>query len=353
VSYLTAELFERHDRSQFEITAFSFCLPRYDPSARITLAFDRFVNAYALSDRECVERARSLELDIAVDLAGYTEHSRSNVFALRAAPLQLHYIGFLGTMSADFMDYMIADRELIAPQDEAHYTEKIIYLPSYQVNDTQRVSSCKTYHRTEWGLPQSGFVYCCFNACKKINPRMFDAWMRILQQVPGSVLWLHEDNPDQLANLRKEAINRGVDAGRLVFARFLPLADYRARYALADLFLDTLPYNAGATGSDALWAGLPLLTCRGDTFAGRYGASMLHALDLSELITDDLPAYEAKAVALGTQAHQLARVREKLAHGRAHGRLFDIARFTQTIETAYKMIHERHHRGLPPATITV
>jgi predicted O-linked N-acetylglucosamine transferase (SPINDLY family) len=315
--------------------------------------FDRFVDVRALTDRECVQRARELELDIAVDLAGYTEHSRPDVFALRAAPLQLHYIGYLGSMGADFIDYMIADRELITPQDEVHYTEKIIYVPSYQVNDTQRADSGKPYTRADWGLPQSGSVYCCFNACKKISPRMFDVWMRILQQVPGSVLWLLEDNPDQVANLRREAANRGVDAGRLVFAGFVSLQDYLARFAMADLFLDTLPYNAGATGSDALWAGLPLLTCRGDTFAGRYGASMLRALDLPEMITDNLSAYEAKAVVLGTQPLQLAGVREKLARGRVQGRLFDIARFTQILETAYQVIYERYQQGLPPATLTV
>lgn len=353
VYFLLAELFEQHDRSQFEITAFSFTPPRYARPARIAQAFDRFVDAHALSDRACAQYARDLELDIAVDLAGYTEHSRPDVFAWRAAPLQLHYIGYLGTMGADFIDYMIADREMISPQDEAQYTEKIIYLPTYQVNDTKRASSGKTYSRAEWGLPEAGFVYCCFNACKKINRGMFEVWMRILQQTPGSVLWLHEDNPDQVANLRREAVNSGVDGVRLVFARQLPLQDYLARFVLADLFLDTLPYNAGATGSDALWAGLPLLTCRGDTFAGRYGASMLHALDLPELIAADLLEYETKAVALATDGQLLVRVREKLAHGRAHGRLFDIARFTHSIETAYKAIYQRHQQGLPPATIVV
>lgn len=353
VYFLTAELFERHDRSRFEITAFSFTPPRYARPRRVTQAFDRFVDAHALSDRATAQCARDLELDIAVDLAGYTEHSRPDVFAWRAAPLQLHYIGYLGTMGADFIDYMIADRTLISPQDETQYTEKIIYLPCYQVNDSRRAGSGKPYTRQEWGLPQSGFVYCCFNACKKISPRMFETWMRILQQVPGSVLWLHEDNPYQVANLRREAVRRGVDAARLVFARQLPLQDYLARFVLADLFLDTLPYNAGATGSDALWAGLPLLTCRGDTFAGRYGASMLRALDLPEMITDNMNEYEARAIALAKDTQQLARVREKLAHGRTQGRLFDIARFTDSIESAYKAIYERHHQGLPPATIVV
>lgn len=353
VYFLTAELFEKHDRSRFEITAFSFTPPRHARPARIAQAFDRFVDAHALSDRECAQRARELELDIAVDLAGYTEHSRPDVFALRAAPLQLHYIGYLGTMGADFIDYMIADQALILPQEEAQYSEKILYLPCYQVNDGRRSSSGKNYTRAQWGLPQSGFVYCCFNASKKINRPMFQAWMRILQQVEHSVLWLHQDNPDQVAHLRREAVNGGVDPARLVFAEPLALPDYLARFALADLFLDTLPYNAGATGSDALWAGLPLLTCRGDTFAGRYGASMLQALDLPELIMENLPAYEARAVELGRQPQQLARVREKLAHGRTHGRLFDIDRFTQSVETAYQTIHERHLRGLPPATIVV
>lgn len=353
VTHLTAELFEQHDRSQFEITAFSFSPPGSETPARLSTAFDRFIDVGALSDRECVAFARNLELDIAVDLAGYTGYCRPDVFAMRAAPLQMHYIGYLGTMGADFIDYMIADREMIAPQDEQHYTEKIIYLPSYQVNDTKRVISSVTYGRAEWGLPDSGFIYCCFNGCKKINPPMFDVWMRILRQVPDSVLWLHQDNPTQVGNLRHEAANRGVDADRLVFAKPLPLQDYLARYKLADLFLDTLPYNAGATGSDALWAGLPLLTCRGDNFASRYGASMLQALDLPELITGNVQDYEARAVQLGTQPDQLTRVREKLVHGRAHGRLFDIARFTQSLESAYKAIYERHHQGLPPASIAV
>lgn len=353
VTFLTAELFERHDRSQFEIFGFSFAPPKYATSARVAAAFDRFVDARSMSDRDCVAHARNLELDIAVDLAGHTLYSRPNLFALRSAPLQLHYIGFLGTMGAPFIDYMIADRVMIDPRDEEDYTEKIIYLPSYQVNDTKRAMSERKFTRAEYGLPDTGFVYCCFNSSRKLNPAIFATWMRILQRVPGSVLWLQEYNAQQVANLRVEATKRGVDAQRLVFAGRLPLPDYLARYALADLFLDTLPYNAGATGSDALWAGLPLLTCKGETFAGRYGASMLCALDLPELITDNLGDYEALAVQLGTQPHQLARVREKLAYGRAHGRLFDIARFTQSIETAYKTIYERHQMGLPPATFAV
>lgn len=353
VSYLTSELFEKHDRSQFEVTAFSLIPRQCERNTRIAKAVDRFVDVSELSDRDSVACAREIHLDIAVDLAGYTSNARPNLFALRAAPLQIQYIGFLGTMGADFMDYMIADREMLPAQDQHHYTEKIIYLPCYQVNDTKRVISTKMFRRAEWGLPESGFVYCCFNGAKKLNPEIFGVWMRILQQVPGSVLWLYEDNPIQAANLRREAVARGVEGGRLVFARPLPLEDYLARYALADLFLDTLPYNAGATGSDALWAALPVLTCRGNTFAGRYGASMLAALGMQELIASNLHEYEARAVQLGTQPHEMARVRTKLTDRRTHGRLFDIDRFTDSIETAYRIIHERHHQGLLPATITV
>ncbi len=354
VSYLMAELFEKHDKSRFELIAFSHGPDSNDAMrSRLIAAFDQFIDVRDHDDRQAAELARILEIDIAVDLGGSTQGSRPGIFALRAAPVQASYLGYLGTMGAPYMDYLIADPTIISEQHQQHYSEKIIYLPSYQANDSQRRIADHVYSRAELGLPETGFVYCCFNTNYKITPATFSGWMRILQRVPGSVLLLYADNALAAANLRKEAAARGVDANRLVIGERLPLPEYLARYRAADLFLDTLPYNAGTTASDALWAGLPVLTLCGEAFASRVAASLLHAIQLPELITETQADYETLAVGLAMNPQRLAEIRAKLARNRLTTPLFDSALFAQHIEAAYTQIYERHLAGLPPAHIRV
>lgn len=349
VSALAAELFETHDRSRFELTAFSLGPDvRDELRGRVEKAFDRFIALGDRSDEQVAALARSLEIDIAVDLGGYTQHARPRIFALRAAPVQVSYLGFLGTMGADFMDYLLAD-EIIVPRElRRHYTERIAYLPSYQANDTRRPVSDRVFTRAELGLPASGFVFCCFNASYKINPETFASWMRILAAVPGSTLLLLADSAPARLNLRREAAAAGVDPARLVFAGRVPYGDYLARYRAADLFLDTLPYNAGTTASDALWAGLPVLTCTGDSFAARMGASLLTAVGLPELVTGDRPTYERLAIELAVQPGRLAEIHNRLTATRASSALFDTPRLARSLEALYLRMHERHRLGLLP-----
>jgi predicted O-linked N-acetylglucosamine transferase (SPINDLY family) len=353
--YLMAELFERHDRGSFEIFAFSFGPDKRDGMrARLTAACAAFHDVRLLPDAEIAQLARTLQIDIAVDLKGFTQFSRPGIFAHRAAPVQMSYLGYPGTMGAGYMDYLIADRTLIPEAGRHHYREKIIILPdSYQVNDGRRLIADRVFSRAELGLPPGGFVYCCFNNNFKITPGLFDVWMRILKRVGGSVLWLYEDNPMAAANLRREAAQRNVDPTRLVFAPFMPLADHLARHRAADLFLDTVPYNAHTTASDALWSGLPVLTLCGEAFASRVAASLLTALRLPELITLTQADYENLAVALAGEPPRLAELRERLAQNRRASPLFDSRRFTKHIEAAYLTAYERHHAGLPPDTIVV
>src|SRR5580658_8417140 len=296
VAFLTAEMFEKHDRSRFEVNAFSFGPDTQDEMRkRMERAFDRFIDVRGKSDLDVVRLARTMELDIAVDLGGFTEGCRPNVFALRAAPLQVNYLGYAGTMGAEYIDYIVADQTLIPKESHEQYSERIVYLPnSYQVNDRKRPIAGKEFSRAELGLPATGFVFCCFNNSFKINPDTFDGWMRILRQVTGSVLWLAAVNETAANNLRKEAESRGVAAGRLLVARRMAsFPEHLALYRPADLFIDTLPYHAHATASDALWAGLPVLTRRGESYAARVGASLLNAIGLPELVTTTPEQYEA------------------------------------------------------------
>jgi protein O-GlcNAc transferase len=354
-SYLIADLIEKHDRSNFEIIAFSFGPDQKDKMrSRMEAAFDQFIDVRNQPCRYSTILSRNMEIDIAIDLGGFTAFSRSDIFALRAAPIQVSYLGYPGTMGADFIDYIIADRIVIPEDSKRHYCEKIVYLPnSYQVNDTKRSISDKTFTRAELGLPPMGFVFCCFNNNYKITPRIFDRWMRILKQVKGSVLWLFEGNEKAAGNLRKEALARGVNAERLIFAKRLPLDEHLARHCSADLFLDTLPYNAHTTASDALWAGLPVLTCLGETFAGRVAASLLNAIHLPELITTTPEAYETLAIELAANADRLAEIKHKLAKNRLTTPLFDTNLFTKHIEAAYAAMYERYHADLAPSHIYV
>ena len=349
-SHLIVELFEVHDKSRFEIFAFDNGWDdRSELRGRLNRAFYELVDIARLGDLDAVAAIKAREIDILVNLNGYFGHGRQAVFSHRPSPIQVNYLGFPGTIGADYIDYLIADRLVIPEESRADYAEKIVYLPnSYQVNDRKRRISDRVYAREELGLPRAGFVFCCFNNVYKITPGTFDVWMRILGRVEDSVLWLMEDRPDAADNLREEARRRGVDAARLVFAQRLPLPEHLSRHRLADLFLDTLPYNAHTTASDALWAGLPLVTCAGATFPGRVGASLLNALELPELVTATVESYEATAVDLATHPRRLAELRQKLQQNRLTKPLFDTPRFSQHIETAYIAMYERYHADLPP-----
>jgi predicted O-linked N-acetylglucosamine transferase (SPINDLY family) len=348
--HLMAQLFEAHDRDTCEITAFSFGPQTGDAMrARLAAAFDGFVEIGARSDADAAMLARAAGIDIAVDLMGYTRDGRPGIFACRAAPIQVAYLGYPGTMGAPYVDYAIVDRVVVPESQRGHYDEKLVWLPGcYQVNDARRPRPEASPERGEAGLPPDAFVYCCFNNSFKLTQRVFDAWMRVLAKVDGSVLWLMADNAWAAANLRKEAHARGVDPARLVFATRVPLAAHLARHRLADIFLDTLPYNAHTTASDALWMGLPVLTCLGESFAGRVAASLLHALDLPELVSPTLEAYEARAVDLARDAQALRALRAKLAANLPDAPLFDGRRFARGLEGAYRAMHARHLAGLPP-----
>jgi predicted O-linked N-acetylglucosamine transferase (SPINDLY family) len=272
---------------------------------------------------------------------------------MRSAPVQVNYLGYPGTTGAGYIDYLIADRTLIAQEHIRHYAEKIAFLPhTYQVNDSLRKISDETPSRRDAGLPQ-GFVFCCFNNNAKITPDVFDIWMRLLRNVEGSVLWLLEDNPSAARNLRREAVERGVPADRLVFARRMDLPDHLARHRLADLFLDTLYYNAHTTTSDALWAGLPVVTCLGATFAGRVAASLLNAIGLPELVAQSRDEYAALALRLAVDPQRLSAIRQKMARNRNTHPLFNTRLFAGHIESAYAAMWERHQAGLPPDHIHV
>ncbi len=349
VSILTAGLYEMHDRSRFEVFAFSFGPDTGDAMRRrLECAFEHFIDVRAMADAEIAALARQLEIDIAVDLAGFTQDCRTRIFALRAAPLQLSYLGYLGTMGAPYIDYLIADETLVPAHDQEQYTEQILYLPSYQANDSRRPIAARRYSRAEFGLPATGFVYCCFNASYKIAPEVFAAWMRILARVDGSVLFLYAESAAARDNLRREASRRGMAPERLVFGERLPAEENLARYRAADLFLDTLPQNAGTTASDALWAGLPLLTRRGRTFAGRVAASLLEAAGLPELIVSTVDEYEATAIALARGPERLAEFRLRLVGAHTQSRLFDTGAHTRALEAAFEEIHTRQLAGLPP-----
>ncbi len=354
-SILMAELFELHDPERFEIYAFDNGWDDHSHMrARLNAAFKEIIDISATSDAEVATKIAAMGIDILVNLNGYFGRERNTVFACHPAPIQVNYLGFPGTMGTDYMDYLIADRIVIPPASQQHYNEAIAYLPHcYQANDRKRLIADRIFTRTELGLPDQGAVFCCFNNPYKILPDVFDAWMRILSRVPGSVLWLIENAPVASNNMRAEATRRGIDPKRLVFAGRAPVAEHLARHRAADLFLDTLPYNAHTTASDALWAGLPVLTCTGQTFAGRVSTSLLRALDMPELITTSLREYEELAVALAQDSARLAALMNKLAAHRLTKPLFDTPRFARHIEEAYSQMVARQRAGLPPAPIAV
>jgi predicted O-linked N-acetylglucosamine transferase (SPINDLY family) len=355
VAFLTAELFERHDRDRFRVFAYS--CGRDDGSAlrqRLVRGFDRFVDIQSDSFRQSAQRIYEDGVDILVDLTGYTLKGRTQILALRPAPIQISYLGYIGTLGTDFVDYIIVDR-FVAPQEaQQYFSEKLVFMPEcFQVCDSKRPVAPMSPTREQYGLPPRGFIFCCFNNSYKITPSLFDIWMRLLRALPDSTLWLARSSQPVVDNLRREAERRGVRPERLVFAPHAPYSEYLAQYQLADLFLDTLPYNAGTTANDALWMGCPLITCAGNTFVSRMAGSLLQAVGLPELITSTPGDYESLALRLAQQPQELARLRQKLATSRDSAPLFDCARFSRHLESAYQMMWETHQAGRKPASIEV
>lgn len=355
VSQVMAEVFESHDKSKFEIIGFSSSFANDEMTQRVSATFDKFIDTHEMSDQDVAQLSRDLEIDIAIDLGGFTAGCRPGIFSSRAAPIQVNFLGYPGTMTAKYIDYIIADSIIISPADHEFYSEQVICLPeSFFPGDSKRLISDKVFTRLDFGLPQSGFVFCCFNENHKITPKTFDIWMRILQQVEGSVLWLSFTEETAAINLRNEASQRGINPARLVFSQRVPdKAEHLARHRLADLFLDTFPYNAHTTANDALWAGLPVLTCKGQSFASRVAASQLCAVGLAELVTATKEEYEQLAVEIAKNPQQLARIKSKLKNDRLTSHLFDTRSYTKHLECAYTSIVKRHHLGLPPVHINI
>ena len=355
ISYLMAELFESHDRNCFELVGFSFGPNVADGMRqRVSAAFDSFIDVSRDTDLDVVTLSRNLGIDIAIDLNGYTKGCRTQIFAERCAPIQVNYLGYPGTMGAPYIDYIVADKTLIPDESRSFYTEKIAYLPHcYQVNDSTRKISDRIYTRDELGLPDHAFVFCSFNNNFKILPNIFDSWIRILNATQGSILWLLEDNPSASENLKKEAQARDIDPQRLVFAKRVDLPEHLARHRLADLFLDTLPYNAHTTASDALWAGLPILTLAGNSFPSRVAASLLNTIGLPDLITATQEEYERSAIKLAHDSTRLTEMKQRLNTARLSSPLFNGKLFARYLEFAYLKMYERYHSDLPPDNIYI
>jgi len=341
-AYLMAELFEKHDRSRFEVLGFSYGHVQEDEMrARLLKGFDQFHEVRHLADVDIARLSRSLGVDIAVDLKGLTQDHRLGIFAYRAAPVQVSYLGYPGTTGVPYMDYVLADRVVIPEESQQYYSEKVVYLPdSYQVNDSQRKIANRVFSRSELGLPEAGFVFCSFNNNYKITPQVFGCWMEILKAVPGSVLWLLQDNQWAMENLREQAQRHGVAPERLVFAERMALPEHLARQRAADLFLDTFPCNAHTTASDALWAGLPLLTLAGQAFASRVAASLLNAVGLPELVCRSLPEYQALAIGLALDESRLIKIRMRLNGNLLSSPLFDVERFSRSLEHKFQQLLE-------------
>lgn len=350
VSYLLVELFEKHDRDQFEIIGFSFG-PRSSTwfGQRINQSFDELIDVSNKSDKEIAELSQNKGIQIAIDLAGYTKNGRPSIFSFRAAPLQVSYLGYMGTLGAPYMDYIVADKVIVPPPSLPDYTEKVIYLPTcYQISDSKRVISKRPLSRSELGLPEKSFVFCCLNNSYKIQPKIFEAWMRVLKFVDGSVIWLLADNPKAKANLIREAAAHNVAKERLIFANRIEYSKYLAQFKFADLFLDTFPYNAGTTANDALYMGLPVLTLMGETMVSRMAASLLTALDLYELITHSLDEYERQAITLAKDPQRLSYLKNQLLRSKETRPLFKTDLNIRHLEKAYVLITERFNSKLSP-----
>jgi protein O-GlcNAc transferase len=356
VAYALAQLWETHDKTRFETIAISFGPVATDAfGQRLRQSFDRFVDVRDRSDREIAALLREMEVDIAVDLMGYTTSCRPGIFALRPASIQVNFLGYPGTTGADYRDYIIADRIVIPEPEQRAYSEQVAYLPgTFMPFDTTRQIPEHTPTRREAGLPETGFVFCSFNNAFKITPPVFDTWMRLLLEVEGSVLWLSGGSPASIRNRRSQAQQCGVDPDRLIFAsRVERVEDHLARHRLAGLFLDTSPYNAHVTAADALWAGLPIITCPGPSFSSRVAASLLHAAGLPELVTDSLAAYETLALNLARDPTRLTGIKAQIKRKRTRFSLFDADGYRRRLESAYATMWQRYERGEPPASFSI
>ena len=355
VAYVIAKVIEAHNRDEFEVFGYSLHGKHQDKlRQRLENAFDRFIDVKGLSDREVALQARQDNIDIAIDLMGYTKNSRTGIFAYRAAPIQINYLGYPGTMGADFMDYIVADRHIIPPENQKYFNEKVLYLPNtYMPTDNGRELSERPMKRSDMGLPEDAFVFCCFNNNYKITSSEFDIWMRLLNKVEGSVLWLRSSNQWAELNIKKEAQKRKVDPERIVFAGKVPMDEHLARHRLADLFIDTFIYNAHSTATEALWAGLPIVTKTGQGFAARVAGSLLNAVGLPELVTESEEAYEALALELATNPEHLADIKVKLEANRLTQPLFNTKQYTNHLENGYQQVYQNYLDGKPPQTTNV
>ena len=355
VSYLAAELYEIHDRNKFEIHAFSFGPNTNDEfNIRVKAGVDYFHDIQTMSNHEVVKLARSLEIDIGIDLAGFTSQSRTKIFAMSAAPIQVNYLGYPGTMATDYIDYLIADHTLILNEKKNCYSEKIVFMPnSYQPNVSKNDIFEASSSRQKVGLPDDKFVFCCFNNQYKITPITFASWMKILKATDNSVLWIYAQSINAIENLKKEANKFGINEKRLIFAQRISHKEHLKRTKLADLFIDTLPFNAHTTASDALKMGLPVLTCIGNSFQSRVAASLLKAVNLPQMITSTQKEYEKLAIQLAKDPTKLKIIKDKLVDNLATAPLFDSILYTQNLETAYQIMYERHRNGLDPDDIEI
>ena len=355
VASLIAEIFELHDRSRFEIIGFSYGPENNgDMRKRIIRACDAFHDVRGLPDNAVASLSRENHIDIAVDLTGYTDFTRPGLFASGCASVQVNYLGYPGTWASAAVDYIVADEILIPAADRRYYSEKVAYLPfSHMPHDRKRAIADKVPTREDLGLPRSGTVFCCFNNIYKFTPDVFESWMRILNAVDGSVLWLLSENTMAIGNLRAAAEAHGIDPHRLIFAGRLAPADHLARYRAADIFLDTLPYNAHLTACDALWAGLPVITCKDRVIVSRIAASVLCAAGLGELVTEDRASYERLAIDLARTPERLRTIRAKLEETRISTPLFDLVAYTRYIEDAYMQMYGRCRSGIAPDHIFV
>ena len=356
IAFLIAELFEEHNRDDFELFAFSFCdyFNNDQYQNRIIKSFDKFIHVKDLSDLEIIDLSKDLNIDIAIDLNGYTKGERTGIFANRVAPIQVNYLGYPGTMAANFFDYIIADRVLISEDNKKFFSEKIVFLPhTYQPNDNKKIISDKKFTRLELGFKEDQFIFCSFNANNKITPQVFNTWINILKKTNDSVIWLLSNNYIVNKNLKLEAEKREISSDRLLFSTFADISEHLARMPIADLFLDTLPYNAHTTASDALFVGLPILTLMGKSFQGRVTASLLTAVGIPELITKSFKEYEDLAVELATQKNKIREIRDKLNNNISTTPLFNTRLYAKNLEKAYKKMYENYHSGSEPSDIYI
>lgn len=358
VTHLTLQFFSMCSRDRFEIYAFAFGKQYAAPPElrqKIEKCFDKYIDINPLNDYEAVKLARKLNIDVAVDLSGITSEARPGIFANRAAPIQINYLGFTSTLGTDYHDYIIADPVVIPIESREFYTEKVVHLPCVMPFDTSHALSGVKFKRHEQGLPEEGFIFCSFNQHFKINPETFDTWMRILKRVPGSYLWMSQPyEPEAIPNLKKEAASRGIDTSRIIFAsRIKEVEKHLARIALADLFLDTFPYNAHTSAIDTLWAGVPIVTRMGRSFASRLAGSLLKSVGLDDLVTDNIKDYEELAVSLALNPAKLKNYRNLLEKNRSTHRLFNTKLYTKNFEKAIEQMYHKHLSGEPPDHIII